>query len=459
MTELFVFFGFLLPGLVISLFFLPLTQAIFASAIISGVLAVFSGIAHVWLDIPIQILWIAVSAIALTILVAIPAPRSRILTNLQTKPSWMEGAQLVVVAPILALVSLLPPAPLGWDARSIWLFHASWLNGPASVFLDAQTLPAIAWSHPDYPLFGSAIIAILWALLGQTENLSYGLQIISAITVLTAALTGSLTMSRIAQSGNRWINLIAFILFIAVAFSLGGGLFNQAYMDALQAFLIVCLLSSLIPALQDRLSWPQAVLSGNIGVAAISVKQEGFWFALTIILVMLLVTVRNQYFAKYLPLFVVTGFYALWKFFLESINSVQQSDVAGIGDRLPELLNADSTAWTILFRLTTNEGFSSFWKIAVVIVVFVTAMLVTQFNPTTIKLVALVVGSFLAIIAIIFLTYALSQTREKIDWWLATSYIRVISTPILLGWFTVFIGVISASDSWNKLNKNQKSIN
>lgn len=230
-------------------------------------------------------------------------------------------------------------------------------------------------------------------------------------------------------------------------------------MDALQAFLIVCLLSSLIPALQDRLSWPQAVLSGIIGVAAMSVKQEGFWFALTIILVMLLVTVRNQYFAKYLPLFVVTGFYALWKFFLESINSVQQSDVAGIGDRLPELLNADSTAWTILFRLTTNEGFSSFWKIAVVIVVFVTAMLVTQFNPTTIKLVALVVGSFLAIIAIIFLTYALSQTREKIDWWLATSYIRVISTPILLGWFTVFIGVISASDSWNKLNKAQKSNN
>lgn len=459
MTELLVFFGFLLPGFVISLFFLPLTQAIFASAIISGVLAVFSGIAHVWLDIPIQIMWIAASAIALTILIAISASRSRILTNLQKKPSWMEGAQLVVVGPIMALVSLLPPAPLGWDARSIWLFHASWLNGPASVFLDAQTLPAIAWSHPDYPLFGSAIIAILWALLGQTENLSYGLQIISAITVLTAALTSSLTMSRIAQSGNRWINLIAFILFNAVAFSLGGGLFNQAYMDALQAFLIVCLLSSLIPALQDRLSWPQAVLSGIIGVAAMSVKQEGFWFALTIILVMLLVTVRNQYFAKYLPLFVVTGFYALWKFFLESINSVQQSDVAGIGDRLPELLNADSTAWTILFRLTTNEGFSTFWKIAVVIVVFVTAMLVTQFNPTTIKLVALVVGSFLAIIAIIFLTYALSQTREKIDWWLATSYIRVISTPILLGWFTVFIGVISASDSWNKLNKAQKSNN
>lgn len=96
-------------------------------------------------------------------------------------------------------------------------------------------------------------------------------------------------------------------------------------------------------------------------------------------------------------------------------------------------------------RLLANEGFASLSKTAVLIVLFSVAILVSNPGRVTFKLVSLLIASWLLILAVIFLTYALAQTRDKIDWWLATSYIRVISTPILIGWFIVYVGVITAT--------------
>lgn len=436
---------FLIPGFILSLVFLPRVQALFASSLLASVIAIFSGMIHVWVDVPIQIVWFVASAIALFMAFLLPQSRKAIRKHLVLGWSWIEAGQIVVAFGLLALVVLYPPAPLGWDARSIWLFHASWLNDSASAFIDAQHLTAIEWAHPDYPLLGASTIAVLWGILGQGENLTLGLQIVTVITVLTAALSGSLAISNLSKTGNRWINLAAFGLLTIAGFSIGGGLFNQAYMDTLQAFVVICLMSALLPALIGRMNFSQAFFAGIVGIAAMSVKQEGFWFALIVIAVMLVITFQDQYTAKYLPLALLLGFFALWKIFLESIHSVQQADVAGISDRLPELLNFDSTAWNILMRLLANEGFASLSKTAVLIVLFSVAILVSNPGRVTFKLVSLLIASWLLIIAVIFLTYALAQTRDKIDWWLATSYIRVISTPILIGWFIVYVGVITAT--------------
>lgn len=436
---------FLIPGFILSLAFLPRVQALFASSLLASVIAIFSGMIHVWVDVPIQIVWFVASAVALFMAFLLPQSRKAIRKHLLMGWSWIEVGQMVVAFGLLALVVLYPPAPLGWDARSIWLFHASWLNDSATAFIDAQHLTAIEWAHPDYPLLGASTIAVLWGILGQGENLTLGLQIVTVITVLTAALSGSLAISNLSKTGNRWINLAAFGLLIIAGFSIGGGLFNQAYMDTLQAFVVICLMSALIPALIGRMNFTQAFFAGIVGIAAMSVKQEGFWFALIVVAVMLVISFQDQYNAKYLPLALLLGFFALWKIFLESIHSVQQADVAGISDRLPELLNFDSTAWTILMRLLANEGFASLSKTAVLIVLFSVAILVSNPGRVTFKLVSLLIASWLLIIAVIFLTYALAQTRDKIDWWLATSYIRVISTPILIGWFIVYVGVITAT--------------
>lgn len=445
LTNLFAVILFLIPGFILSLVFLPRVQALFASGLLASLIAIFSGIFHVWIDVPIHIVWMGLSAITLTVVLLIPFTRKVIRSNLYVSWTWVEICQIAVVLGLLMLVVLYPPAPLGWDARSIWLFHASWLNDSASAFIDAQHLPAIDWAHPDYPLLGAATIAVLWGMLGQGENLTLGLQVISLIAVFTAALSGSLAISALSKTGNRWINLTAFTLLIIAGFSVGGGLFNQAYMDTLQAFLIVCLISALLPTLIGRMNFNQAHFAGLVGISAMNVKQEGFWFSLVVILVSLVVTFYDQYASKYLPLVLVVGFFGMWKIFLESIHSAQQADVAGISDRLPELLHLDSTAWNILFRLIANEGFTSLGKVAVLITLFSIAILVSNPGKISIKLVSLLVGSWLLIIGVIFLTYALAQTRDKIDWWLATSYIRVISTPILIAWFIVFVAVITAT--------------
>lgn len=458
MTNFLTVLLFLVPGFVLSLMFLPRAQALFASSLPASVLAIFSGMIHVWVDAPIHIVWLILSAIALVVALAIPLIRKEIRNNLLMNWNWTEVGQMVVALGLLALVVLYPPAPLGWDARSIWLFHASWLNDSASAFIDAQHLPAIEWAHPDYPLFGVSTIAVLWGLLGQGENLSLGLQAVTVITVFTAALSGSLAISTLSKTGNRWINLAAFGLLIVAGFSIGGGLFNQAYMDTLQAFMVVCLMSALLPALIGRMNFSQALFAGLVGIAAMSVKQEGFWFSLVVIAIMLVITFHNQYPAKYLPLALLAGFFALWKMFLESIHSIQQADVAGISSRLPELLNFDSTAWNILIRLLANEGIASLGKSAVLITLFSIAILLSNPGKSSIKLVSQLIGSWLLIIAVIFLTYALAQTRDKIDWWLATSYIRVISTPILIGWFVVFVNVITATQRIRKLEHPQTAI-
>lgn len=89
-------------------------------------------------------------------------------------------------------------------------------------------------------------------------------------------------------------------------------------------------MSSLVPAILGRINYTQALFAGIVGIAAMSVTQEDFWFSLIVVAVMLIITFQNQYAPKYLPLVLLIGFFALWKFFLESIHSKQQADVAGI---------------------------------------------------------------------------------------------------------------------------------
>lgn len=449
MVDVFALVLFFLPGFFIALNFLRPTQAIFASGIFSGLLTIVSGVVHVWIDFPIHVIWLVISILALLIVFTVPKTRNIVLLHLRARLSATEIMQLATLVVIVPLVALLPPAPLGWDARSIWLFHASWLNDSSGAFITAQTLPAIAWSHPDYPLFGPAAIASIWGLLGQSENLSLGLQLVTLVTLFTSALAGSLAIEKLSKQGNLWLNLLAFILLIAVGFSVGSGLFNQAYMDALQAFLVVALISSLLPATQSRLSWSQASLASVITLAAMNVKQEGFWFAVAVVFMMLLSTLRDQYLAKYLPLVSIVMGYIAWKIFLESINSVQQSDVAGVFDRANELLHFDSTGWHILTMLITNQGASSLGKIIALMLASGAVILFIRCQRSSIQLISIIFGSWLAIVAVIFLTYSLAETRNQIDWWLATSFNRVIATPVLIGWFTIFIAVIISTDSWN----------
>jgi hypothetical protein len=437
--------AFVVPGAVIALIFVTRVQAIFASAVVTAVIAVVAGMLHVVTDIPIAALWGVLMALVMGTIFSVPVLRSRAIRNARGEVSRMEYLQLAAVVVLVIFVVAFVPAPLAWDARSIWLFHASWLNGPAQAFLDGQTLAAIAWSHPNYPLIGPASMAVTWGLAGGAENLVLGVQAIALLTILVVALSASLAMRAFAPTGNPLVKSLAFIFYLTSVLTISDGLLNQGYMDPLQAAFIVSFLAALMPMLSGKLTWSASIFAGIIGVGAMSVKQEGFWFTMTVVVVMLVVSLRSQYWAKYLPLAAMLLFYGVWKAFLGFAQSLDTSDATGMAGRLPELVDRSSLAWGILVRIARQEATAFALPALAIMVIFLILFLVITPTRLALKQAAALALIWCAIMAIIVLTYALGNTRDQIDWWLSASFSRIIGTCLLVTWFTVYFVVLRIS--------------
>lgn len=106
---------------------------------------------------------------------------------------------LTLAATVAILVAVLGPLVMAemrahpngsWDAWSIWNLRARFLASPGDLWWNAFD-PALAWSHPDYPLLLPAVVARTWTLSGTTlpwwpaaAGLTFG--ILAALTVAGA---------------------------------------------------------------------------------------------------------------------------------------------------------------------------------------------------------------------------------------------------------------------------------
>lgn len=450
MISVLVMLAFIVPGAVIALLFLTRVQAIFASAIFAAVLATVAAMLHVVTDVPISLVWAVLVVLCLVIIFAFPRLRAKTMQNARSKVSQLEYVQLAAVAILVIFVVAFVPAPLGWDARSIWLFHASWLNSPAQAFLDGQTLGAIAWSHPNYPLLGPASVAVTWGLAGGAENLVLGLQASALLTILVVALSGSIALRSFASTGNTLVKSLAFIFYLMSVLTISDGLLNQGYMDPLQAVFIVAFMASLMPMLSGKITWTAAIFASVIGIGAMNVKQEGFWFTMTVLAVMLVVSLRSQYWAKYIPVGVLVAFFATWKAFLAFAQSPDTSDASGVVGRLPELLDRSSQAWGILGRIARQEASAFAFPALAILIVFVVLLLVIFPSRSAIKQATALVIIWCSVTGIVVLTYALGNTRDQIDWWLSASFSRIIGTALLITWFSVYFVVLRVLPVWSR---------
>lgn len=462
LINAFALAAFILPSAVIALLFFTRVQAVFASAVVAGVLATIAGILHVVTDVPIAVLWLFLVGLTLALMASLSSLRSRVIQNARTAVSHQEYIQLVAAAALVLFVVTLVPAPLAWDARSIWLFHASWLNSPAQAFLDGQSLVAIDWSHPNYPILGPASMAVTWGFAGGGENLILGVQVIALLTILVISLAASLAIRTFAATGNPWVNSLAFIFFATSAFTVSDGLLNQGYMDPLQAVFIIALLTVILPVLSMKITWSVAIFACVVALGAMNVKQEGFWFAATVILVVLLVSWRTQYWEKYLPLAAIVIFFGLWKGFLGFIHAVDESDASGVVNRLNELLDRSSPAWGILTRIAKQEATAFLWPSFAIMVLFLLLYLFLSRTWEAAKHVVAIAAIWSIVMGIVVLTYALGNTRDQIDWWISASFSRIIGTGVLLAWFSVFFVVLRISpwgahqDSWGPAGDAEK---
>ncbi len=234
--------------------------------------------------------------------------------------------------------------------------------------------------------------------------------------------------------------------------AISDGVLTSGYADPLQAAGVVLLIAQVLSMTKGRVRWSDSIVAALAAVAAANVKQEGFWFVLIVLVAYLILTLGHQNLASYLPLAATAVSYVLWRGLLVVAGGSDTTDASGIGGRIGELFGFSSPAWQILRRLLLNEGRTTLLPLLLVVLVFLAAFLWQERSARSIRIAVIILASWLGFVATIFLTYALGDTRDRIDWWLSTSFSRIVATNELLTWFVVLVAVaaLARRGFWKK---------
>jgi hypothetical protein len=165
---------------------------------------------------------------------------------------------------------LLARAPVAWDGRSIWFFHASWLRDPQTVY---AAIPAAVNIHADYPPFAASFGAFAW-LLADTRN-DWLPQIATGVLAATACSLLAILVVRSATT-NLSAALLAALGTMAFLGVTNGRSFD-GYQDGLLAALVA------IVALLAFTAWDtQIALIAAVALAL--TKNEGLVFLVVILI-------------------------------------------------------------------------------------------------------------------------------------------------------------------------------
>ena len=185
----------------------------------------------------------------------------------QTRASKYLRALTLLVCILLAgalLIWALYLPIVGWDARSIWFFHAKMIYFAGGLFSDnGWTNPAFN-DHANYPKLIAVLGAQIATLNGQWNDF-VPLSSISMLIVIECVALAYLFRS-----------LLFIILFLSLTYSVLGlpGYYVNGYMDIHVAVFAVLTVGFLVRALSqhDPIDWLMALLTA--GVTA-SLKNEG----------------------------------------------------------------------------------------------------------------------------------------------------------------------------------------
>jgi hypothetical protein len=417
--------------------------AFFLAPILSGVAAVFSSMLHVILDVPILLIWAFITIFFITTVVLSPKLRVVSMENLVgILRSRIDLMFMLIFSAGSAAALISTPAPLGWDARSMWFAIPSYLNGPAEQYLTAQAGGAqTGWV--DYPLFGPGSLATVWQLMGVSENLWAGSRFYGVIGISLVALVGYLLFTKYGSDKNIYFVAIAFSSLVSAGFFIGGGI-NTGYMDTIQGLLVAATLASCLIWSRESLLRSTALV-GLVSIAAMSAKQEGFWLVLLVLSVSAVFYLPNTQFWFLLSILPLTASRLFWVSFSDHVNMPESRSTGGLIERIPELLDPSSLAWEIVAKILFDWFIPQNGKLFIIFVLAVAALLVAN-RTSSIRakyldvILYFMVG--LGILTIIFLTYSLGDLRGQIDWWLGTSYSRITASFKSVVWTSLFALVL-----------------
>lgn len=202
-------------------------------------------------------------------------------TGLPERPKFANWKVPAGILAGLAPASLyLYSAPVAWDARSVWFFHASWFTDPSVVY--SQWSSVYTFSQVDYPPLVATWGAFSW-LFGDSRS-DWIPQMATGVLTLAALALVALLLSSEARSFRLQIIAgfgSATLLLAAVR---GNGF--DGYADGLAAALVAAIV---LMAFLDT----NPVLVGTVALTLALAKNEGLLFIVAVVLPLYLLRRRN----------------------------------------------------------------------------------------------------------------------------------------------------------------------
>jgi hypothetical protein len=441
MADLLVIFPIFLAFVPVAVLLANGASAYLVSPLLATAAALLAGFTHILFDVPVWIVWLVIAGLQAVLFIVRPI-RERMAANLKVVQTDLYAVGILGLAALMsAMASISTPAPLAWDARSIWFHHAKWLNGPAEYFLEAQFLPAGNW--PDYPFTGPALMTLSWQLSGGAENFWLASRISGVLVILVGLLAVVVLANYFAPKAHFALKLGIAFTFAASLTLLADGYYNAGYQDTLQAAL-VSLLFALVLTMKDS-RWSDLALPAVVFLLASNIKQEGFWFATGVLgLALLVQAVQKNYIPLALlavPVVVRVG----WSWFQDRVGMPDNGHTSEVIYRFPLLFSGDAEVATNLQLVFTNgiqpRSMSYILLVALSAIVLVLLGKGEGFMARIPTSLATMLAPY-GVLAVAVVTYVLGQSGG-LEWWLGTSYTRITATFEFLSLVAMLVTVLS----------------
>ena len=432
--QIFLFVSIPIP---IALLFRGRAEALLISPLVGLATAYIAGMLHLFFNIPTVVAWLVILFSSYAFILRSKSMRSRFVENWK-RPLEAVDYTIVIVgfAFVLGFIWRIPP-PLGWDARSIWLFLASWLIEDSQVYVQAQQMPGVL--HPGYPFGVPASIAVSWQLYGGVENLWSGVQLVAVLTLSASLLTVKTLLNYAVTNFSKVFQVLVTLIITPVFFLVYAGFARNGYMDPLLANLIALASVCLFNLIQnDELTlearrWLLTLTCLSL-FCATSAKQEGFWFSLMLVISYILVDKKSAIRLKLtLALFTLISF-LIWKASMLAVGSKEKGDLSSIVANFPEIFEPTSEAQKI-YGIIIERYFDAYLFVPTPLLstfaFTVLLVIISIKRKENIGLIVFATFVWLGNWLIIFAPYMFGNYRYWIDGWLASSFDRIVTSQLL----------------------------
>lgn len=315
-----------------------------------------------------------------------------------------------------------------WDAWAIWASHAKVLTSEAhftNLFTDKMS-----WTHPDYPLFLPANIAVIWKSIGFDSAfvpaiLAYLTAIALVLTILTSFLEKKYT-------------IVGLLLFFAInCFDVLFPFVVSQYADSLFALFMV-IPFVLMQHLPKDNPLKMFVLIGFFVAASAWIKNEGIMF---IVLFSLVFSVKYYRNFKFLAHFVLGAILPISVLIFFKLNYAPTNDLMDgtLNESIVKLENIENYKTILEYAYTFIIENCKLLYMSLIAILFINYKYCYSFC-------FLIIFGLLGAYFFVYVT-----TPHNIMWHLNTSFDRLMHqvTPILL--YSIFIAFAERLKVWRTL--------